>query len=135
MGRVTRFGVSLPVNVVEKFDERIAELGYDSRSKAILDAIGEFITQTSWKGDEGVFVGTISYAYDHRVGDVTHRLTQIQHGHDKTIRSTMHSHISHDVCVEVMIVEGKASEIKRLCGSIASVRGVENCKAAALLKK
>ena len=135
MERETRFGVSLPANLVEKFDKHITELGYDNRSKAIHDAVLDFITQSSLKQAGGGFVGTISYVYNHHAGDVTHRLTELQHDHDDLIKSTMHSHITHDLCVEVMIVEGKTIEIQKLFGSISSARGVENCKIAALIQK
>jgi CopG family transcriptional regulator, nickel-responsive regulator len=134
MERVTRFGVSLPASLVDRFDKHIRELGYDNRSKAIHDAVTDFITQSTLTGGME-FIGTISYVYDHHAGDVTHRLTELQHDHDRVIKSTMHAHITHDLCVEVMIVEGKAEEIQKLYGSISSSRGVENCKIATLMKK
>jgi CopG family transcriptional regulator, nickel-responsive regulator len=130
--RVVRFGVSLPSGLVERFDRRIGAMGYASRSKAITDALSDFLTQGGWKADKGVFIGTISYAYDHHSGNVTHVLTSIQHDFGGLIRSTMHSHINHQMCVEVMIVEGGASEIAMLHGKISAARGVSACKVSAL---
>jgi CopG family transcriptional regulator, nickel-responsive regulator len=132
MDRVKRFGVSLPRKTVERLDAAMEELGYDNRSKAIGDALADFMAQRRWDGKGGRFIGTIAYVYDHHAGDVTHLLTGIQHDHGDVIRSTMHSHITHDTCVEVMIVEGDAGDIRGLYGKISSLRGVENCKLAAL---
>jgi len=132
--RVTRFGVSLSSKLVERFDRIISELGYDNRSKAIADAITEFIHQKKIP-DGGNLTGTISYIYDHHVSDVNKKLVELQHGFEKNIRSTMHSHITHDECVEVLIVEGSAKEIQTLYGELGAVRGVQNCKISTLKLK
>jgi CopG family nickel-responsive transcriptional regulator len=129
--RVTRFGVSLPNGLIENFDETIAELGYGNRSKAIADAITEFINQK--KVTDGVnIIGTISYIYDHHVSDVNRKLVELQHRYEENIKSTMHSHITHDECVEVLIIEGESKKIERLYGGLSSIRGVQNCKLSTL---
>ncbi len=133
--RVTRFGVSLPSRVVEKFDKIILDLEYPNRSKAINDAVLEFITQKNMEAEQGKVIGSISYIYNHHTGDVTHKLTELQHDYSKSIKSVMHSHISHDECVEVLIVSGKTQKIKELFGKISATKGVENCKLAILIAK
>jgi CopG family nickel-responsive transcriptional regulator len=132
MDRVTRFGVSLPSKLVEKFDKVIAELGYSKRSKAIADAVNDFIVQKRVDARSRHFIGSISYVYDHHVSDVNKKLVELQHRHEKNIKSTMHSHITEDDCVEVLIVEGRADEIQKLYGSLSAIRGVENCKLSPL---
>ena len=129
--RVTRFGVSLPTSLIEKFDTLIAELGYTKRSKAIADAITEFINQKR-VSENCKIIGTISYIYGHHVSDVNKKLVELQHKHEKNIKSTMHSHITHSECVEVLIVNGTAKEIQILYGRLSAIRGVENCKLALL---
>jgi CopG family nickel-responsive transcriptional regulator len=129
--RVTRFGVSLPTSLTEKFDKTIGELGYTKRSKAIADAVTEFINQKSISGDSNV-IGTISYIYDHHITGVNRKLVEFQHGFEKNIKSTMHSHITHNKCVEVLIVEGDPKVIQKLLGGLSAIRGVENCKLATL---
>jgi len=126
--RVTRFGVSLPGKLVERFDRTLAALGYDNRSKAIRDALTDFMAQSSWKSGEGRFIGSISYLYDHHVGDVTSELTEAQHRFSGLIKAVMHSHVSHSECVEVLIVSGMKREITSLHNQISSTRGVESCK-------
>lgn len=129
--RVTRFGVSVPRKLGEKFDKTLEESGYGNRSKALSDAISDFIKNKRWVVG-GNFVGTVSYVYSHHVGGVTHKLTEIQHSYDELIRSTMHSHISHDLCVEVLIIGGRSEDIKGLYDKLSALRGVENCKLAVL---
>lgn len=129
--RVTRFGVSLPKSLVERFDDTINQLGYDNRSKAVSDAVNEFISQKRVAGNSDI-IGTISYMYDHHVSDVNRKLVELQHGFEKNIKSTMHSHITHDDCVEVLIVEGSSEKIRQLYGGLSATRGVRNCKLATL---
>ncbi|MFH1835197.1 MAG: nickel-responsive transcriptional regulator NikR [Methanobacteriota archaeon] len=128
MDRSTRFGVSIPRKLSIQFDETVESLGYGSRSKAIQDAVTEFIKDHRWQKEEGFFTATLSFIYDHHTGDVTEKLTRIQHDHEKLIRSTMHSHISHDICCEVLIARGSKLDLQKLSDEISATRGVINCK-------
>ncbi|MCX6694769.1 MAG: nickel-responsive transcriptional regulator NikR, partial [Candidatus Altiarchaeota archaeon] len=128
MDRVTRFGVSLPSRLVDRFDRTLLEIGYESRSKAIADAVTDFIAQNRWKAQAGLFVGSITYVYDHHVGDVTRTLTGAQHDYGSVIKAVMHSHVSHSECVEVLIVSGSGKKVIQLYNNLSSIRGVENCK-------
>lgn len=133
MEKITRFGVSLPEKLVEEFDNLISESGYSNRSKAIKDAITEFITQREWEKGKKEFLGIISYLYSHESGAVIHRLIEIQHSYSNLIKSTMHTHISKENCVEVIIISGNPKKIKKLYDEISAVRGVKNCKISMLL--
>jgi CopG family nickel-responsive transcriptional regulator len=63
---LTRIGVSLPENLLEKFDEIITKRGYSSRSEGIRDAIRNYIRYYAWMSEvEGERAGTISMVYDH----------------------------------------------------------------------
>ena len=132
MDRATRFGISIPRNLSKEFDETISRLGYDNRSKAIQDALHDFIKERRWQAEEGEFIATISFVYDHHTGDVTEKLTQVQHDHDQIIRSTMHSHITHDICCEVLIARGSKPDLQKLSDKISATRGVINCKLSVL---
>jgi CopG family transcriptional regulator, nickel-responsive regulator len=129
--RARRFGVSLPSELSLRFDSLISELGYSSRSKAIDDAVREFIVQKKVLGDSDV-VGTISYLYEHHVGEVNKKLVEYQHGFEKNIRSMMHCHMSHNECIEVLIVCGTKNEVQKLYGGLSAIRGVRNCKLSIL---
>ena len=130
--RVTRFGVSAGQGLIDRFDEAIKHMGYSNRSKAICDAITDFLSQKSHK-ERGHMMGTISYVYDHHFRGVNSRLVEIQHGFEGCIRSTMHSHISAEICLEVLIVEGDFEDVNTLFGRLGATRGVKNCKLSTLL--
>ena len=129
--RVARFGVSIPKSLIQKFDDVLCEIGYENRSKAIADAINIFINEKRIDNNLDL-IGTISYMYDHHVSDINRKLVELQHGFEKNIKSTMHSHITPDECVEVLIVEGVAKDVQKLFGGLSAIRGVKNCKLSIL---
>jgi len=131
MDRATRFGVSLPRKLLERFDKTIMEACYSNRSKAIADAITEFIVSKKQLSGEKI-IGSISFVYNHHTGDVTEKLTRLQHDHEEVIKSSMHAHITHEKCLEVIIVSGNPREIQKLGETIAATRGVDNCKTSIL---
>jgi len=57
---LSRIGVSLPENLLGKFDEIITKRGYSSRSEGIRDAIRGYIRYYDWMSEvEGERIGTI----------------------------------------------------------------------------
>ena len=56
-----RIGISLPENLLGKFDEIIQNRGYSSRSEGVRDAIRNYIVNFEWMSDmEGERVGVIT---------------------------------------------------------------------------
>jgi CopG family nickel-responsive transcriptional regulator len=62
---LSRVGISLPKNLLDKFDEIINYRGYSSRSEGIRDAIRSYITYYKWMSDvRGERQGVITMIYD-----------------------------------------------------------------------
>ena len=51
MEGVTRIGVSLEPELLDKFDKSIHEKGYVSRSEAVRDLIRDSLAENEWKND------------------------------------------------------------------------------------
>ena len=60
----------------------------------------------------GDAVGTLSLVYDHHVRELSEKLTNMQHELGDAVHSTLHVHLDHDHCLEVIVMKGKASEVK-----------------------
>ena len=126
MADITRFGISIEKDLLEKFDRLIGKKGYTNRSEAIRDLIREALVQKSWvEGKEGV--GTITMVYNHHQRELTEKLTDIQHHCHKDILSTQHVHLDHDNCLEVIMVKGRPSRIEELANRLRACRGVKHC--------
>ena len=103
-----RIGVSLPDTLLNKFDEIIDKRGYSSRSEGIRDAIRNYISYYEWMGDiKGHRVGTVSVIYDHTKRGLSNALADIQHHYTHLIKSSVHIHLDHDNCFEVIVLDGE----------------------------
>jgi CopG family nickel-responsive transcriptional regulator len=129
MSKVTRIGVTFPPELLKDFDEIINKMGYESRSKAIQDAVRLYVSERKWLKEENtVQTGIILMVYDHEVKGLETELTETQHEHTSIITSTMHIHISERDCLEAIAVKGKASQIRRLSDELTTRRGVKILK-------
>ncbi len=125
---LTRFGVSLEEELLERFDRLIQEKGYSNRSEAIRDLIRDALVQRAWEEDSGECVGTITLIYDHHLRELPERLTELQHQHVGRIISTMHVHLDHDHCLEVLAVRGEARLVRSIADQLIGTRGVKHGK-------
>jgi CopG family nickel-responsive transcriptional regulator len=125
-----RVSLSLPPELIAKFDALARKKAYWNRSKAVADVLRDWISRDEWVKGKGVKVGTISILYDHGMSGVLDRITETQHKFGASIIASMHVHLSHDSCLEVIAAKGGAREIQKIADSLASVRGVKHCKLA-----
>ena len=126
---LSRIGISLPKNLLDKFDEIINYRGYSSRSEGIRDAIRNYITYYKWMSDvKGERQGVITMIYDHGQRNLLATLTDIQHEFMGIIQSSLHWHVTHEKCLEIGRVRGDGSERKSLAERLMSQKGVESVK-------
>jgi CopG family nickel-responsive transcriptional regulator len=128
MKEAVRFGVSMSSALLKSFDKLLAKMGYGSRSEAIRDMIRSRLVEEEWKAADSETVGTITLVYNHEVRELTENLTSFQHQYCKQIISTMHVHLDKHNCLEVLIVRGKTSEVKKISNRLISTRGVKHGK-------
>jgi CopG family transcriptional regulator, nickel-responsive regulator len=127
MKKLARFGVSLDHHLLTAFDRHIQGRRYTNRSEALRDLIRDNLVGETWDQNKET-VGTITFVYDHHVRDLTRKLTHIQHGFPGHIMAGMHVHLDHAHCLEVLVVKGKGSEIRKVADALVSVKGVKHGK-------
>ncbi len=128
MDGVTRIGVSLEPELLKEFDKLISKKGYVSRSEAIRDLVRDSLAENEWKNDKEYMSGVIVMIYDHEITGIGEKLTAMQHERMQNINTSIHVHLDHDRCMEVIIVEGELGELKSLTSDIGSIKGVLRCK-------
>lgn len=130
MTKITRLGITFPPELLKDFDEITEKMGYESRSKAIQDAVRLFVAERKWvQQDEKIEqTGIILMIYDHDMRGLESGLTESQHHHKSLVTSTLHVHMSETDCLEAIAVKGKASEIRHLSDELATKRGVKILK-------
>ncbi|MDR1954980.1 MAG: nickel-responsive transcriptional regulator NikR [Candidatus Methanoplasma sp.] len=128
MDGVTRIGVSLEPELLRDFDKVISKKGYVSRSEAIRDLVRDSLAESEWKNDTDFMAGVIVMIYDHHTTGIGEKLTELQHGKMQNINTSIHVHLDHDRCMEVLIVEGELRQLKVLANEMSSIKGVLRCK-------
>jgi CopG family nickel-responsive transcriptional regulator len=126
MSELVRFGVSMDRNLLTALDGLIERRGYANRSEAIRDFIRAEQVRESWEDRTGTSVATLTLVYDHHVREAGDRLTDLQHDHDDLVHSTMHVHLTHRMCLEVIVMRGEPARIQRLADRLISARGVKH---------
>jgi CopG family nickel-responsive transcriptional regulator len=129
MTKIVRVGVTFPPELLVELDEIIREEGYDSRSKAIQDAVTAFITeQRLLRKQKGNKAGVLVMVYDHEVKGLEDDLIEVQHHHRQVICSVLHVHLSDKECLEAVAVKGDAEDIRKLAHELATKKGVKQVR-------
>jgi CopG family nickel-responsive transcriptional regulator len=126
MPELKRIGVALNDDLLDQFDELMGRRGYTNRSEAFRDLIRAELVNEAAQSRNARVVGTLTLVYDHHVRLLTDKLNSVQHDHHDLIISTMHTHLDHDNCLEVIVLRGKAVEVQTLADTLLAVKGVKH---------
>ena len=100
---LVRFSIAVPAGLLRQFDEQIERTRGDrNRSEAVRDLIRSSIVREKLRTPEEEVIGSLTMIYDHHAGDLTRRLDDIQHDYTDEIVSTLHVHLDHHNCLEIL---------------------------------
>ncbi len=123
---VARFSVSMPAELLSELDAMVAAKGYDNRSLAIADMVREELVQHQATAEHTLCAATITLVFDHHKSHVQHLLTSLQHDHPELIVATLHVHLDHDNCLEVLVARGPTGSVKRMADRLIAAKGVKH---------
>jgi CopG family nickel-responsive transcriptional regulator len=126
MSELSRIGVAIDSDLLAQFDQLIEKRGYSNRSEAFRDLIRDELVEKTWETPDSAVFGTVTLVYDHHVRMLSDKLTDLQHDSYENIFSSMHVHLDHDNCLEVIIVRGKARDVQRNADALISTKGVKH---------
>ncbi len=126
---ITRIGVSLPSDLLNKFDLYIEARQYTNRSEAIRDLIRDRLVQQDWEmsADKEV-AGTITYVYDHHKRELLDEIVNIQHDYSQHVLAAQHIHLDHHNCLEAAVVKGTPATLFELTNKLTALKGIKHCK-------
>ena len=130
MSDLVRFGVSAEEQLMADFDRLSADKGYSNRSEALRDLMRDALVQARLDKfpDTADVLGSLTLVYDHHTRELPERMGEIQHQQHGLVVSVLHVHISHDDCLEVIALRGRAREIRELANALLSLKGVKHGK-------
>lgn len=120
--------MAIDSDLLDRFDRLISQRGYTNRSEAFRDLIRDELVERVWEQPESRVVGTVTLVYDHHVRMLNEKLTDLQHEFHQSILSTLHVHLDHDHCLEVLVVKGNASIVRHIADVLISTKGVKHGK-------
>lgn len=126
-GELARFSIAIPADLLAAFDAQIARgNGPANRSEAIRDLIRASLVENQLRTPDAVVIGSLTMIYDHHTGDLTRRLDEVQHDYTTEIVSTMHVHLDHHNCLEILALKGQGARIYELADTLLGLRGVKH---------
>jgi CopG family nickel-responsive transcriptional regulator len=126
MSELERIGVAIERDLLTEFDAYIERHSYPSRSEAFRDLIRDALsTDAEPRGNEQV-AATVSIVYAHSKRQLGDRMTHLQHEFHHTVVSSLHVHLDHDDCLEVIVLRGRARDVRRLADALIAMKGVRH---------
>jgi CopG family nickel-responsive transcriptional regulator len=122
--KLVRFGVAMEEELLRDFD-RVVESRGGTRSEALRDLARAAVIRAQVRRGAHA-VAALTLVYDHHVRDLTERLTELQHDLGDRVRSTVHVHLDHDHCLEVIVMQGRSDELQGIADRILALRGVKH---------
>jgi CopG family nickel-responsive transcriptional regulator len=125
MSDLSRISISLENDLLTRFDRFASSQGYPTRSEALKALMRRNLVERDWTAN-GVVAGAVTLVYDHHRKGVVSRITDVQHDFNSVIVSAQHVHLDHDHCLEIVVVRGRAGEIRRLVAALKSLKGLKH---------
>lgn len=107
-----RTSFNIPDELLAEFDRTWQSEGFDSRSRAVREAMQEYIeAHTELETLSGEVTAAIAFDYQHE--PVIHDIHDVQHDFQDVIRTTSHTHEG-DWCLETIFCRGEAARVREL---------------------
>ena len=118
--------ISLNDAILKEIDHIQQNLGFTGRSEMIRAGIRMLIAD---KKSRGQLTGNINCVLivTHDEGDEG-PVTDIKHQFDSEVKSHLHYKLGEKKCLELMVLEGKAENIKEIVRQFQTSGGMENVK-------
>lgn len=124
---LARFSIAVPEDLLRAFDDQIKRRGDNAnRSEAIRDLIRASLVEDAQRTPGAQVIGSLTMIYDHHAGDLTRRLDEVQHDYTDEIVSTMHVHLDHHNCLEILALKGRGERVYELADKLLGLRGVSH---------
>jgi len=129
MPTIERVSLAIERDLLSRFDAMVARTGHGNRSEAIRDLIRSRLVEEDWvDSTEGDAVATVTLVYDHSKRELADQLLEVGHHHHDQVVATMHVHLDHDHCLEVMALRGKPAALRRIADHLIAMKGVKHGK-------
>ena len=108
-----RITVTLDDDLMADLSQFITRRRYANRSEAVRDLARAAIQQATLDMGGGTqqCIGAVIYVYDSSARQLPQRLVELSRDRPDLFHATLHIHLDHDRCMEVMVLLGRAEEV------------------------
>ena len=124
MSEITRFSVSLEDDLLEQFDRYCKDQQFATRSEAIRQLLRDTLTKDAWAVESRDAAGTLTLVYDHHRPQLRDHLTKLQHDNTDLVVSTLHAHLTHALCLEVIVLRGPSARLQKIASQLRGLKGI-----------
>jgi CopG family nickel-responsive transcriptional regulator len=122
---LVRFSIAIPEDLLNDFDRYASQRGLlVNRSEAIRDLIRDALVADEVKDPAANIVGSITIIYDHHTPDLTRKIDEVEHNYPGVVVSSMHVHLDHHSCLELIAVKGIAARVDELAKCLLGIKGI-----------
>ena len=125
MSDLVRTALAIEKDLLGKFDSWMADHGYTNRSQAVRDLIRSALVEHQWRSGGGEVAACLCIVYDHSEHELAQELTHLQHEDHETILCSQHVHLDEHNCLEVIVLSGPASQLRRIADVIVATPGIK----------
>ncbi|HEY3323128.1 MAG TPA: nickel-responsive transcriptional regulator NikR [Planctomycetota bacterium] len=119
-----RFGISIPADLLKKFDAHLVQTNNQNRSEAIRDLIRDRLVQDAWQEGKGEQVATVTIVYDTQNVELQRRLSELKRSLATRLLSVMQVRLSAHQELEVIAMRGPATQIRSEAESLLALKGL-----------
>jgi CopG family transcriptional regulator, nickel-responsive regulator len=124
MSEIVRFSISLEDDLLAQFDRHWREQKFATRSEAVSQLLRETLTKNAWAGESTDVAGTLTLVFDHHHPQLRNRLMKLQHDNHELVVATTHIHLTHDLCLEVIVLRGPSAKLQEMAAQLRGMKGV-----------
>ena len=123
---IERFAVAIETTLLRRFDRLLTQQGLGNRSEAVRDLIRKRLVEDETNRGREDSVATLTLVYDHAQRELTEKVTAAGHEQHAHVLSTLHVHLDHRLCLEVMALRGKPPELQKFAARLIGMKGVKH---------
>lgn len=119
--------LSLPEKLLKELDGVLGEEHSATRSEVIRQAVRNYISEYNELDNvKGNVIATITVLYEK--AEKNEELFQVQHEFSDMITAYLHSHLTDENCLEVLVVKGPSMRLKNLIDGLKANKPVKQIK-------
>lgn len=125
MSELVRFSVAMPEELLDSLDKYAERRGTaKNRSETVRDLVRDALVAEEVESPDTQIFGTLTMVFNHHATDLRDKLDSIQHEHIDEIISSMHVHVDHENCLEVILMRGASRDVRSIADALLGTKGV-----------